>query len=335
MRHMPRPGDRLRAIAARVCNAKTMERLIDPVVADLQTEYVEANRHGRLWKSRWVRVAGYTAFLKVIAFAACEGSRRGFDVRIAGDHATGRMTGWAVSVTVILTALLEIPALSHLPPPTWHVSYADRAKLLLYLVPQALPIAVPIAFTLAILRGWTGRTTSPRSSGAILAIGFACSLAMFAMLAWIVPTSNQAFRVTVAGHDLAKGLHELTLGDLSRQVALELPPFEGHSSIRQLATEYHVRWALACTTFVFALFSLAVIPRRPAGRTIGGLAACGIYFAYYITVFDGTEPLRARVGSLPPFAIAWLPNVVMIVASAALITVRLKADTTYERGREG
>ena len=38
---MSRPGDRLRALAARVCDAQTMERLIDPVVADLGGEPAE------------------------------------------------------------------------------------------------------------------------------------------------------------------------------------------------------------------------------------------------------------------------------------------------------
>jgi hypothetical protein len=328
---MTRPGDRLCALAARVFSTKTMERLIDPVVADLQTEWVETVRQGRVWKSRWVRMAGYVAFLKVIAFAACEGSMRIFNARIP-DHnrAARRAIGWAVSVTVVLTALLEIPFLNLPAASGIHVSHGDRAKLLLYLIPQGLTIAVPIGIMIGILRGWAGRTVSRRSSSAILATAFVCSLAMFGMLAWIVPASNQAFRVTLVGHDLLKGLHELTLGDLSRQVAWELHPLQGDPSIRQLATEYHLRWALSCTTFIFALFGLAVIPRRSAGRTSIGLAACAIYFAYYITVFDGTEPLRAQVGGLPPFAIAWLPNVVMIVASAALITVRLKADTMYE-----
>ena len=320
---MTRPGDRLRTMAARVCGRETMERLIDPLIADMQTEYMEAVRQDRVWRSRWVRLPGYIAFLKVIALTACKASW------IAGDRPTRRVTGWALSVTIVLTALLEIPALLSLPPPLW-MSDVDRAKLLLYLIPQGLPIAVPIGLMIGILRGWAGRTVSRRSSGAVLLIAFVCSLAMFAMLAWIVPASNQAFRVTLAGHDLLKGLHELTLDDLSRQVALTLPLHEGHHSIRQLATEYHVRWALSCTTFIFALFSLAVILRLPAGRTILGLAACGIYFAYYITVFDGTEPLRVHVDGLPPFAIAWLPNVVLAVTSVALITVRLKADTTYE-----
>jgi lipopolysaccharide export LptBFGC system permease protein LptF len=254
-----------------------------------------------------------------------------YDAWISGDdRATGRLAGWTLSVTAVLTALLAIWPLLNLSWTETHLSYVDRAKLLLYLIPQGLPIAIPIGLTIGILRGWAGRTVSRRSSGVVLVTAFVCSLAMFAMLAWIIPASNQAFRVAFAGHDLLKGLHELTLGDLSRQVAVELPPLEGDPSIRQLATEYHIRWALACTTFIFALFSIAVIPRPPAGRTILGLAACGIYFAYYITVFDGIEPLRVHVGGLPPFAIAWLPNVVMIVASAALITVRLKVDTTYD-----
>jgi hypothetical protein len=37
---MSRPGDRLRALAARVFDAQTMERLVDPVIADLHAENV-------------------------------------------------------------------------------------------------------------------------------------------------------------------------------------------------------------------------------------------------------------------------------------------------------
>ena len=35
---MRRPGDRLRALAACVFDAQAMERLVDPVIADLQAE---------------------------------------------------------------------------------------------------------------------------------------------------------------------------------------------------------------------------------------------------------------------------------------------------------
>jgi hypothetical protein len=45
------PGDRLRSWASHVCSATAMTRLIDPVIADLQSEYADAIRHGcrRSW----------------------------------------------------------------------------------------------------------------------------------------------------------------------------------------------------------------------------------------------------------------------------------------------
>jgi hypothetical protein len=42
------------------------------VTADLQAEYCHAVQHGRVWRSRWVRIAGYTAALKVIALCGWE-----------------------------------------------------------------------------------------------------------------------------------------------------------------------------------------------------------------------------------------------------------------------
>ena len=44
VRAVSRPGTRLRALAARVCSEKTMERLIDPVIGDLQAEYTPSER---------------------------------------------------------------------------------------------------------------------------------------------------------------------------------------------------------------------------------------------------------------------------------------------------
>src|SRR5882757_7530451 len=72
-----RPGDRLRAFAARVFDAQTMERLVDPVVADLQTEHGAATSAGRIWKSHWIRLAGLVAFLKVIAVCGWRGAVHG------------------------------------------------------------------------------------------------------------------------------------------------------------------------------------------------------------------------------------------------------------------
>ena len=64
---MNRPGARIRALAARVCDAETMERLIDPVIADLQVEHAEAVQNGRAWMRRWIRFAGGFVCLKALA----------------------------------------------------------------------------------------------------------------------------------------------------------------------------------------------------------------------------------------------------------------------------
>ena len=49
-------------MAARIFDHKTMERVVDPLLADLQKEHAEAIRRGRVWKSRWIRLAGISSF---------------------------------------------------------------------------------------------------------------------------------------------------------------------------------------------------------------------------------------------------------------------------------
>jgi hypothetical protein len=80
-----RPGDRLRAFAAGWCCPETMERVIDPLIADLQREHGEAVRRGLMWRSRWIQIAGWFAFLKVIVFCTWAGGSRGADGRLTSD----------------------------------------------------------------------------------------------------------------------------------------------------------------------------------------------------------------------------------------------------------
>src|SRR5262245_10420258 len=54
---MTLPGWRIRAWAARWCEPRTMTRLVDPILADLQAEHHEAVMRGSKWRARqaWVR----------------------------------------------------------------------------------------------------------------------------------------------------------------------------------------------------------------------------------------------------------------------------------------
>ena len=62
------PGRGLHHLAARVCSPKTLERIVEPAIADLQTEYAQA-RTSSAGRARAL-ITGYTAILQVIAMCA-------------------------------------------------------------------------------------------------------------------------------------------------------------------------------------------------------------------------------------------------------------------------
>ena len=63
---MKPPGTALRAFAARLLSARTMDCLVDPAIADMQAEYEDASRRGLTWRKRWIRLRGYLSFLTMI-----------------------------------------------------------------------------------------------------------------------------------------------------------------------------------------------------------------------------------------------------------------------------
>jgi hypothetical protein len=213
--------DRLRALAARMLELRTMERVIDPLLADLQMECADANRSGRVWRSRWTLIAGHVVFLKTVAFCEAENVMTLFRGWTADDIAALKRTlGVSVAAITVTTVVLEMPPLLNSP------FVLSNPKTILYLIPQALVLAVPMGFTVGVFYGLRGRIVSLRSMGAVLACAIFFSLACLAMLAWILPWANQEFPQMVlrhvSGHDgvvAMKGFNELTLGDLSERIS--------------------------------------------------------------------------------------------------------------------
>ncbi|HEY3043884.1 MAG TPA: LptF/LptG family permease [Vicinamibacterales bacterium] len=312
---MIRPGDRLRAMAARIFDQRTMVRVVDPLVADLQVEYAEAIRHGRVWRSRWILVAGYFVFLKTIAVCGAEEAIRSLGVWTVDDRsAMSRTLGFSVTAIAAATAVLAI-----LPLVIARFTPLDP-RLLVYLIPQALVLAVPIGATLGILLGLRGRIVSRRSTGAILASAIFCSLLCLAMLAWIMPLANQEFSQLAFGQERAivsRGFNVRTLGELSQQIdSYRRVGLIKSSSDSELWYTYHMRWALSCATLVLTLFALSVTRRIVAGWTVA-LAAFGACFSYYCLLWVGRA--AALQDTLPAFAGAWLPNLAFVVVSLALL----------------
>jgi hypothetical protein len=316
---MTPPGCRLRAFAARFCSPRTLDRLIDPVIADLQAEHRDARAAGRIWTSRWVIVAGYFSLLKAVSAYGCQRFLQPPHDWPADDRrALDRTIAFSAAALMALSILLIGPVLYQSP---------SQIYLVAFLIPQSLPLAVPVAFAVGMVCGLAGHVVSARLTRAVLGMALAGSCVSLAATAWLIPAAGQAYRVAIA-HQIdetagpqatpTKGAIELTLGELREQ--MDRSARDGRAKrARGLALAYHLRWSLPCATFALALFAVCAMPRRPVGRSVLGVAAVATCLTYYALLFAG-EAL-GRQGALPAFAAAWLPNVVFAAGSAALLTM--------------
>ena len=312
---MKRPGDWLRSLAARVCSPRTMEQLVDPVIADLQCEHAAAVGRGHVWRSRGIRLSGYVAFWKAVALHAEQRCAEGAYGRASADNwALGRTVGFSLAAIVALTALLELPVLQHV---SLSGRAGDGARVLLYLVPQATSLAIPAGLALGILCGLRGRIAGRRTRRAIVVLAIACSLATFTTMAWIVPRANQAFRVLMVGQDIAKGPAELTFHELGARID-ELNARGLTRDGAALALHLHVRRAFSGAPLVFGVFALGLsgFNRGRWRSVLVGLAVVITCVAYFMLV----SWLRAvaLTGSLGPVAAAWIPNLLVALIAAAL-----------------
>jgi hypothetical protein len=316
---MKRPGTRLRSFVTRLCCPRTMERLVDPTIADLQTEYEHAVSTGWKWESRRIWLLGHLALARVIAVHAClRAAAILFDAR-DHDHRPVRRTVLASSAIMALgTVILMLPFLDEMG------SHPHPAGVAVYVVPQALPLSIPIGLTLGILWGLGQVSASYRSRAVILSIAVVASLVSFTLLAWIVPLSNQAFRVSVVGHPLAKGSRELTLGELrnaldiaTREQATAAAPSYTHV----LALEYHKKWALGSAPVTLAFFAVALTWRRQWGRISLLLAGCCAIGGYYVVMFSATT---LQLHHTSAFAAAWMPNIMFLIVSLAILKLTSK-----------
>lgn len=62
----PPPGVTLYSIAESICDRETMEKIVCPLVADIQFEYREALFAGQEWRARWIRGRGWWSFFAAI-----------------------------------------------------------------------------------------------------------------------------------------------------------------------------------------------------------------------------------------------------------------------------
>jgi Lipopolysaccharide export system permease LptF/LptG len=321
-----RIGDRLRALARRLCTADTMDRIIDPLIADLQFEHAQSQRAGRPWRARWRLLAGYIAFWNTLGLQASRASARALTRTLSRDeHAIGRTIGFSAAIVAAFTLLLMVPPFFSVQ--SWRTDHAQPwlakwsgVQLWVYLIPQAIPLAVVFGLPMGILVGLRRRQITRRVAASVLVFGLVCGTVTFVDSAWILPRANQAFRLLVSGRpSLARGANEMTLGELRARVS------EWNANDRPLgglsyAQSYYVRWAAPFAAIALGAFGLSLAAgQRPTWVSVGiCVVATIVYFGYGALVVRGL-PSRS-LSWLPAWAAVWLPNAIFGALSLVLLT---------------
>ena len=319
------PGRTLHRFAVHLCTPTTLERVVEPAIADLQKEYAETASTEQTRRAQ-VLMTGYVAITKVIVMCALNLSATSDDER----RAIVRTIVWSFTLTVVFTAALMLPPLS--------IADGDFSSVFIAgLIPQAMPLATPIGLTFGIAIGLGHRPANRRVAKIVLLCALLASLVSFVTLAWVMPAGNQAYRESIARTagitgDLIKGTNEMSLSELDRQAAIASAA-GNMKGAGGYAWSFHLRFALSAASLVLAGFLLAIAGRSVATRALISLVAC---FAYWglILVGEGVaiySPVAPAFAEIPVAAGAWLPNIVF--ATTALFMA--SSSSSRLRGQRG
>lgn len=307
------PGDRLRRVATALCRPDTMERLVDPIVADLQSECADAVGQ-RGWKGRLALWRGYLAFWKALSLYCLMQTFQPSRSESSGSA----MRMWAFSLTafIVMTIALNLPPLiEH----RWRGTLGERVLLVFLLIPQTLPLTIPAGVSLGTLCAMRGRRPSVRSVAAFLVIAGFATFGVWAVMEWGLPAANQRFRELTFAQlgdgaviNLEPGMNELGLSRLSQRTD---PAAVRHSRLL---------WALCFATAPLGIFALGLAARvRRFGAAVAICLVASI--AYIFTMFGLDEALRD--GALRSI-VAWLPNLLFLLAGALLLRYRPSSSPT-------
>src|SRR5262249_19937766 len=288
----------------------------DPLIADLQREYADAVRSGRVWRGRWIRFAGCITFLKVIALCAWTEmtvlDRWTRDDRKSLTRAAAILAATAVVVTILLVSRSaeDIP----------QVLVHPRSRRLLFLAPYPFLAGIVLGATLGIVLGLGGRALSRRLVAAAVGIALICSAIVFINVGWVAPAAHIAYRMTIGGTDPTPEIGETSLGALRQRIEQVRRDSQGAplGFLAALSFDYHRRVALSFSPLVFTLFALTMAGslRR---RWLLGIAACLAFLVYgWLVIVVRPWDLQPWNLRSPPYAAAWLPNAAIAMLTAVL-----------------
>lgn len=303
---MTLPGTRLLGFARLIVEPDTVTRVLEPLVADAQREWLVAD-------TRWRRV-----LVRVVCGAAL-GWSAAHCFALESTPSDVRRRAWATVFTFTLlgTLVLAMP-LAWVPP-----------DLMVYWLPSTLMVAVPFAvLPLAMLLGTNlDRIASRRY---LIRFTVVAALLVFVFNGWVTPYANQRFRehaVRRAAEEAgnlteyrppARGIRELTTTEL---FFIHLSPMRHVASPTKLREELQSRATLPLLPVVLAVMGWSLTRESSAA----GPARLLAWWVFACATFALTRSLGMtleRSWSVPREAAIWLPLVMWLVASIVLMRSR-------------
>jgi hypothetical protein len=292
------PGRTLHRLAARICSERSLERIVEPAIADLQKEYADTMLRS-LSRRAQVLLLGYAGILEVIAMTALEMS-----LPVGNERsALLRTFFWAAVVTACASGLLVAFTIAAVP--------VFAPFYIALLTPMTLPIALPIGLTFGIAFGLGNRGVSRHTKRIVLFSAVLVTVLSFSSMAWVKPVANQSFRQSVFSAiggrgTVMKGLNEMSISELYREARMA-PRGDATQMPARASWMYHLTCALPIAPLVLSVLALTLIARGVRNATV--IAMCVAYYLLLVT----TEALVYE--GLPPAAGAWIPNAMFAAAA--------------------
>jgi hypothetical protein len=304
------PGYWLRAIATRCCGPQTVERLVDPIVADLQAEYA-ALGEANAWRRRRLRLTTYVAFWKALSLHVLLSLGQSPPDEAARLR---RASGISMVMLALFTAALTTPSLVG---PAWAGGWGYRLMLVLLLIPQALPVSIPAAMCIGILYAMRASRVTRRDLYGVIAIALFASTVVWSVVEWGLPGANQAFRELVHAQLTGRRVHiEPGLNELGFTAL-------GQRTDPGAVRHYHLLWALSFAPIPLSVFALSVAPRI-RGALPAAAFAVAVPVLYYGALWVSDWYLTNGVAI--PILAAWTPNALFLAAALGLMPLwRTKA----------
>lgn len=285
------PGLRLLAFAHRWFDAATVSRVLEPLIADWQREWIEASSAQR----PLIHVRGTIAFV----VAALSLTPRVLFLTPSPPSMVRRVLSRIIIFTSIGTVTLVAPMVYSLREAPWQTV----VLLAIFLLPSVMVTVLPFAMPWVVdgLRQHRAPTLAERITAfrtAIICVAFA-----FMFIGWVMPLANQAYRHISApewARPPLRGARELTLTELALNPPLRMQDGRNANEIRR---EINSRLVISLmpAVLLWLRWSAHVGPRRrwvsPLPLALETATAFVAFFFLYLASIWIEPTLGLRAGS--------------------------------------